>query len=712
MGIVYAQENNTVRSVASLEWFVSKAIQLDVIPRQLVVSNYFGNPKFEEIDFRFKASMEWNISSECPDHKDIIVDATKGVGRSIKCYSNDQIIISGDGDDWIKNSDGNHIIYAGKGDDTINVGGGSSLVIFEKGWGHDKVTLNGVEVIPTATIGDDGAYRWRYSSFLIFGDGIEPEDVQWKDNSLVHVKTGDSITFNSNTNFNVVFMSKPKYKFQAQPKHIELMKQKVESLEVFKNILYILKGQSGLDIVDIKDVNRPLLLSHIDVPGRAMRSKREGNILYVAQSDQNQADNKGWISIIDVKNPLQPKLLSSVKYGGGVYDLLIKNNRLIILQSDHLIDRSIVHILDITQPQKPREVATSVLLKIHAQSIMMHDNLLWVASNYVSQIHRYDLKNIGSLLNAMEPIYIKNQFIYQMHSNPKVIIMRVSGSKGDEILVFENSHPFGKEMIYKIDKLENVQNNNSILFKDDYLFIAQGEKGVDVYDFTNPSAPVLKKTFDFDGRYIQSLVASGNKIFAVGGGGVNVKEIDGLFPKAVESGVKVTASTVLVPSKKEKVLSQEQLLKLLYDAISEDDGKKVNALIDQGAPFDTVTGSRYAPLKSAAGSGNNVALKVLLDRGANPNVNRGDAILSAACNKQDKSLRLLFQYGGDMKAKDNDGCTALHCVALDGTLETAKFLISKGANPFAMCRGKEIPLTWANYRKNQSMIDFFSGLEK
>lgn len=159
-------------------------------------------------------------------------------------------------------------------------------------------------------------------------------------------------------------------------------------------------------------------------------------------------------------------------------------------------------------------------------------------------------------------------------------------------------------------------------------------------------------------------------------------------------------------------LSQDQLLTLLYDAVLKNDGKKVNDLIDRGVPFNRFNHTRNSPVESAAGLGNNGALEALLKRGANPNVNYGRAIILAALYQKGETLRLLSKYGGDMKIKDKDDeCTALHYIAADGDVKTAQFLISKGADPYAICRGKETPLVWATSKKNQAMIDFLNSLQ-
>ncbi|MBL4868658.1 MAG: hypothetical protein JKY67_20030 [Pseudomonadales bacterium] len=46
--------------------------------------------------------------------------------------------------------------------------------------------------------------KWKYYNFIVFGAGINREDIVDLGNKLVHKKTGDSINFNSRC-FNLVF---------------------------------------------------------------------------------------------------------------------------------------------------------------------------------------------------------------------------------------------------------------------------------------------------------------------------------------------------------------------------------------------------------------------------------------------------------------------------------------------------------------------------
>jgi len=59
----------------------------------------------------------------------------------------------------------------------------------------------------------------------------------------------------------------------------------------------------------------------------------------------------------------------------------------------------------------------------------------------------------------------------------------------------------------------------------------------------------------------------------------------------------------------------------------------------------------------------------------------------------------------DVNQPDSDGCTPLHYLAQDGSVEIVRYLIEHGAAINATCRGRETPLKWAHYGSNQPIID-------
>src|SRR5947207_6222466 len=120
------------------------------------------------------------------------------------------------------------------------------------------------------------------------------------------------------------------------------------------------------------------------------------------------------------------------------------------------------------------------------------------------------------------------------------------------------------------------------------------------------------------------------------------------------------------------------------------------------------------PLHWAASSGHEEVIKMLMDVGADPNIQRRDgasALHCAASRGHDKSVRMLLSFdahGNALKAEvnglDNNADTALHFAAWHGHDEVVLVLLAAGAESSAQNKQARTPLDYARDWKHESVV--------
>lgn len=120
---------------------------------------------------------------------------------------------------------------------------------------------------------------------------------------------------------------------------------------------------------------------------------------------------------------------------------------------------------------------------------------------------------------------------------------------------------------------------------------------------------------------------------------------------------------------------------LHHAALSED--PTISAmLLDAGAPVDPINREGLTALALAARTGNEPVLRLLLERGAKPEVARGlPALIAAASGHEDRAgiVKRLLKAKADVAAVDKLGRSALHAAALHGHGDSADALVAAGA---------------------------------
>jgi ankyrin repeat protein len=132
------------------------------------------------------------------------------------------------------------------------------------------------------------------------------------------------------------------------------------------------------------------------------------------------------------------------------------------------------------------------------------------------------------------------------------------------------------------------------------------------------------------------------------------------------------------------------------------------ALVRQGGAVNARDERGGAPLVLAAAAGQEVLLRELLQRGADPDlVGEGGftALTAAAFAGRRGSVALLLRAGADPARWATSGQTALHLAALAGRIDVIEEMLKRGVNLELLNRARESALDVAAAAERQDTMD-------
>lgn len=683
-----------INSYESLNEFIKDGQENGYFPKKILTGVIPGNnDRLQPINIEHYKKIKWDIDAKCSNSASDIILGVDNKNHSIKCGGGDTVVITGKGDDWVDDAFGNDIFYTGEGDDTIKTSWGNDIFIFEKNWGDDKINFRPNSIDTSKIKGYDGSYPWEFTSFIIFGKKINRSDIHWRGNTLVHKETGDTIELNSK-DINIIFSSENNSQVidknfipvKREFKEIDISQIKGQSLTMEDTMIYLTDDK--FSIMYLKNNTTPALVSEIYLPGPNVTSATiKGNIAYVTQAAGGFSEGAGgWVSIIDISRSIEPKVLSTLKFGDNIFNVAVNGNYLYVTDTNFSYSKNRkLFIYDISIPNNPTLVSTTKLR--HYSRAMAYSNGLLFLSTFNNGIKIFDVTN------PKKPINIYHNFSFDARvqniktDGDKVILAQNKNTIS--ILKTNNSQQVWSVCDIKTDKTHNYGSNksSSITIKDGILYTADLREGVSIIDIDSCK---FKERVPFDDMVITSVGVINNNLFAMN-----------------------KNKTVIYDLKNKKnpylKLSQDQLQTLLYDASVDDDADKVEKLCKAGANPNISGHNRHTPLQISARLGRLKALKVLLDSGAKVD---GKSMIVAALREQIEAMKLLEEYGGNIGQTDKDGCSTLHYIAQDGTLEMVKYLVKKGVSHKTTCRSAETPLKWAEFGKNKNVIKYLENLDK
>jgi ankyrin repeat protein len=177
------------------------------------------------------------------------------------------------------------------------------------------------------------------------------------------------------------------------------------------------------------------------------------------------------------------------------------------------------------------------------------------------------------------------------------------------------------------------------------------------------------------------------------------------IPPHTGSGAAANASAMCLQPRVTPVTrfrSPEALDEALLDAADCGDANGVRALLAEGADV-----GNEGALIMAAQNGHHEVIRLLLDRGANPDVssyNGVTALSQAAMNGHLRVVELLLARHARVDTKLADGTTPLLLASQNGHLAVVEALLDRGADVTVRTGGGDTPLIQASYRGNREIV--------
>jgi len=182
------------------------------------------------------------------------------------------------------------------------------------------------------------------------------------------------------------------------------------------------------------------------------------------------------------------------------------------------------------------------------------------------------------------------------------------------------------------------------------------------------------------------------------------------------------AATDFVPS--------SAVIRLLNRAVGQNDLETVKFLLNKGIDINLTDEGWLmpTPLESAAANGNAAMVKLFLEAGANPNINRwgcyprlqNDCLFYsgtqtplhyAAIKNYLEIIKILLDHGADINMQNDEGNTALHFAVGANKPEMVNLLLSAGADRYIRNKQGYTPLDlankyWYNNYMDSDVMDF------
>ena len=254
------------------------------------------------------------------------------------------------------------------------------------------------------------------------------------------------------------------------------------------NIAIVADWADGISLYDITNAEDPALLGTCNTPGYARAVAYKGNYIYLA-------DGMEGLQVISIADPEYPYLIHTIPTGGNCYSVLVADS-LLLIGSGNTSTPSFI-IADLSDPSFPEIISENYHPGNTIRRIAVKDNYVYLAA--------LTLLEVVDIANTYEPVLASstplNDYVYDIKVASGYAYL-ANGTKG--LAIFDISDPENPSLCSYFDTPGNalgVTLYNGIALVSDY------ESGIHAIDITDPYHPVLINSYSELGEARKSVVS-------------------------------------------------------------------------------------------------------------------------------------------------------------------------------------------------------------
>ena len=257
------------------------------------------------------------------------------------------------------------------------------------------------------------------------------------------------------------------------------------------NFAYVADYDAGLRVVDASDPNNPVLVGGCDTSGLAVGVAVSGQYVYIA-------DSKDGLQIIDVSNPAHPARVGGYDTSGTAVGVATQGGYVFLADTEGGLQ-----IIDVSDPANPARAGGYEFIA-PVVAVTVSGNYAYVlVADYHLGLQVIDITRPATPTRAGE---FPGTFVALAVSANYAFLMTDGPTGAMQIADLSNPNRPSN-----VSWLTIGGNHPGLAISGNYLYAAAWEKGLEVFNVSNPRSPVSQGTVGaFSGPQARDIAVSGN----------------------------------------------------------------------------------------------------------------------------------------------------------------------------------------------------------